>query len=704
MVPAAFVVLDALPLTATGKLDRAALPVPDPVGAMRRQGSRPPGTEGEKALCELFAEVLGVPSVGVDDSFFDLGGDSLGVARLLSRIQARLGADVGVRAVFETPTVAALARHLGEAPLPQPAAPKTGPAAPERLPLSFAQRRLWFLDQLDAGVAYNMPMLVRLRGEVDIAALRAALQDVVDRHEALRTVFIARDGEPEQRVLPPDQARAALTTVRVAASELERRIALAARHRFDLSTELPLRAVLFEDDRERHPHALLLVMHHIAADGWSLAPLMRDLSHAYAARKQGASPVLAPLPMQYAGFAAQQRERLGDVSDPGSPSSRELAYWKATLADLPGGLRLPRRRDRPAAPGPRAETVVRHMDAAGHARLVELARQHQATLFMVLHAALAVVLRRAGAGEDIAVGAPVAGRTGSAVDDVVGFFVNMLVLRTDLSGDPAVGELLARVRDADVAAFAHQDVPFEQVVQELNPVRSPGRHPLVDVVLALQNNARAELALPGAETRVEVVRTGAARFEVLVDVTDDDGPGGAPAGLAVTIEYQADVFERSMMRWLADALLRALDAMAAAPGARIGALDGLPELPPGAAEAVAPPDPAPEQRGYVAPRTNVERRLAAVWADALGVDRVGVHDNFFALGGNSLGAIRVAARITTAEQLPATAAQLFAAPTVAELARAIAGAPTHAGPRIPRLARVPRVRSAAPVRPASSED
>jgi nonribosomal peptide synthetase DhbF len=699
MVPSAIVTLDALPLTANGKLDRAALPAPEPVGTVRPGQGRPPGTEGEKALCELFAEVLGVPSVGIDDSFFELGGDSLRVARLLSRIQAVLGTEIGVRAVFETPTVAALARHLGQTRLPEPTVPDAGASVSDALPLSFAQRRLWFLDQVDAGVAYNMPILVRLRSEVDVEALRAALQDVVDRHEALRTLFTARDGEPEQLVVPAG-ARPELTTVRVAAAELDGRIARAARHRFDLSAELPFRAVLFTDDRDGHPYALLLVMHQIAADGWSLAPLLRDLSRAYAARNHGAPPDLPPLPGTYAGFATEQRERLGDRSDADSLSSRQLAHWKSTLNDLPGGLPLPRRWDRPAAPGPRAETVVRQVDAAGHARLVELARQHRATLFMVLHAALAVVLGRAGAGEDIAIGAPVAGRTGSAPDDVVGFFVNMLVLRTDLSGDPAVSELLARVREVDVAAFANQDVPFEHVVEELNPVRSPGRHPLVDVVLALQNNARAALALPGAQT-VEVVRTGAARFELLVDVTDDYGPGGVPAGIAVTVEYQAEVFERSVMEWLADALLRVLDAMATAPDTRIAALDGLPGLPHGSAEAMVPPAPAPVRHGYVAPRTDLERRLAAIWADALGVDRVGVHDNFFNLGGNSLRAVRVAARIATAEHLPATATQLFAAPTVAELARAVADAPTRAEPRIPRLPRLPRARSA---RAASGEE
>ncbi|MFJ6167602.1 amino acid adenylation domain-containing protein [Micromonospora orduensis] len=695
MVPAVVVAVDSLPLTANGKLDRAALPAHLPVGADGSGASRPPGTDAEKALCDLFAEVLGVPSVGVDDDFFDLGGDSLRVARLLSRIHTVLGAEIGVRAMFEAPTVAAVARRLDEvrgAATDQPPSTGSGSESAGRgTPLSFAQRRLWFLDQVDAGIAYNMPILVRLRGEVDTAALRVALQDLVDRHEALRTVFTVDDGEPEQRVLPAVRARLDVAVVRVADdAELAERVASAARYRFQLSAELPFRAVVFTVDADQPGAVLLLVMHHIAADGWSLAPLLHDLSGAYEARRAGVAPEL-PAPERHA-VGVDQRARIGDPSDPGSVAARQLAHWRSVLADLPGGLALPRLADRPAAPGPRAETVVRQVDPAVHARLVERGRRHRATLFMVLHTALAVVLRRAGAGDDIAVGAPIAGRT-VAPTDAVGFFVNMLALRTDLSDDPTLAELLARVREVDVAAFANQDVPFEQVVADLNPPRSPGRHPLVDVVLVLQNNARGGLAVAGVQSGVEVIRTGAARFELLVDVTDDYGPDRTPAGIAVTVEYQAEVFDRAVMEWLADALLRVLDAMAEAPQARLSDLDARLALPAGA-DAAAPPPRQPSGRPvHVAPRTELERRLAALWADALGVDRVGAHDNFFALGGNSLRAVRVAARIATAERLPATASHIFAAPTVAELARALTDAPTVATTPIPRLPRIPRVRS-----------
>jgi amino acid adenylation domain-containing protein len=569
-------------------------------------------------------------------------------------------------------------------------------ALPRRAPLTAAQRRLWLLDQLGAGSAYTQPVLVRLAGPADAAALSAALSDVVERHEPLRTVFAAQAGEPYALVLPADQIGPELTTIRIAAADLDTRVAELARHRFDLDREPPLRAALLVDDATGDPLALLLVMHHIAVDGWSLGPLLRDLSRAYAARAGGKPPDLPPLPIRYADLADHQRALLGDRSDPASVLSRQLAYWKAVLSGLPDGSQLPRRP--PTGAGPAAATVVRHVDAAGHGRLLRLARRYRGSLFMVLHAALAVVLNRAGAGTDLAIGTPVAGRSGQVTDELVGYFVNLLVLRCDLSGDPALGDVLARVREVDLDALAHRDVPFEQVVDELGPVRAPGRHPLVDVVLALQNNAPAELALPGAATTVEVLRPEAARFELLVDIADRYRPGGAPAGLTVTVEYRAEAFTGAFVDWLADALLHVLDAMAAAPDTPIGAIQGLPR-PPTDPDAVTTADhsPAPPPHDRVAPRTALERRLAAIWADALAVDRVGVRDNFFALGGNSLRAVRVAARITTAEGRPITAAQIVAAPTVAELAVLVAAGTADPPPRIPRLPRVPR-------RPATEPD
>ncbi|MHC3820570.1 amino acid adenylation domain-containing protein [Streptomyces sp. DT9] len=691
LVPAAFVVLDALPLTPSGKLDRAALPEPGAVAAVAGRAAEPAdGTAA--ALCELFAQVLRAEAVGPDDDFFALGGHSLLAARLLGRIRTVLGAEIDIRGLFEAPTPALLAPFVDTAPPVPPEAP-AGEAAPGGLPVSHAQHRLWFLDRTGAGAAYNLPMLVRLRGPVDAAALGDALAQVADRHEVLRTVFEEADGSPVRRVLGGAAGRPPLRQLRVAGDSLDREIEREARHRFDLGAEIPCRATLFTTPERPDEHALLVLVHHIAGDGWSLRPLFRDLSRAYAARVSGTGSGLEPLAVPYPEHARHQLGRLGSPADPHALAARQLRYWRKELDGLPdGGPLLPRRAGRPAVPGPDARVVVTRLDAPAHARIVESARSRGATLFMALHAALAAVLVRAGADEDLAVGAPVAGRAGDGgVEDVVGFFVNMLVLRTDLSGDPTAGELLARVRETDLAAFSHQDVPFEDVVGALNPPRSPGRQPFTDVVLALQNNARAEVALPGAEHGVEVVRTGAARFELLVDVTDSTASDGSPDGLTLTFEYRGQALEADFVQWLARALPETLEAAAAEPGTPLSRLVATP--PPrqagqGDRVTVATRRPSPADR----PMTALERETAAVWCEVLGVPSAGPYDDFFALGGNSLRAVRVVARLAAGR--PVTVAQLFAAPTVAAFAAELERVAALPGPAastpIPRRPRVPR--------------
>ncbi|MFJ8854796.1 amino acid adenylation domain-containing protein [Streptomyces sp. NPDC102437] len=691
LVPAVFVPLDELPLTPSGKLDRAALPEP-PTATAATGRAAVSGTAA--TLCELFAQVLHTHRVGPDDDFFALGGHSLLAARLLGRIRTVLGAEIDIRGLFEAPTPALLAPFVDTAPPVRPA-PGTVPGNTSgTLPVSHAQHRLWFLDRIGAGAAYNLPMLVRLRGAVDAAALDDALALVAGRHEVLRTVFEESDGSPVRRVLSGAAARPVFRQLRTAGDSMDREIEREARHRFDLCSELPVRATLFTSLERPDEHALLVLVHHIAGDGWSLRPLFRDLSRAYGARVDGADTAgLPPLLVQYAEHARHQLDRLGSPSDPHALAARQLTYWRKELDGLPAdGPLLPRRAGRPAVPGPDARVVVRRIDAAAHARVVESARARGATLFMALHAALATVLVRAGAGEDLAIGAPVAGRAGDAgVEDVVGFFVNMLVLRTDLSGDPTAAEVLARVRETDLAAFSHQDVPFEDVVGALNPPRTPGRQPFTDVVLALQNNARAEVALPGAEDGVEVVRTGAARFELLVDVTDSTSAEGAPDGLTLTFEYRGQALEAEFVQWLADALPEALEAAAAAPDTPLSRL-GLTSPPRQAGESDRIAVPVRRRSAPKRPMTAMEQEIAAVWCEVLGVPSAGPDDDFFALGGNSLRAVRAVARLGAGRQL--TVAQLFAAPTVAafavELERAVAlPAPAAASP-IPRRPRVPR--------------
>ncbi|MGW0673586.1 amino acid adenylation domain-containing protein, partial [Streptomyces sp. NPDC002746] len=404
LVPSAFVVLDVLPLTPNGKLDRAALPAPAPDTAV---GDRAPRTPQEQILCELFAEVLGVPRVGVDDDFFELGGHSLLATRLAARVRSVLGVEVGLRALFQAPTAAGLAEVLTEAGRTRPAL--TRRERPAAVPLSFAQRRLWFLHRMDGAAAtYHIPLALRLTGTLDHAALDAALADVVDRHESLRTVFPEVDGVPRQLVLDPAAVRPRTRLIQISEEDLPERLAEFARLPFDLENEAPLRAELFALAPDTH--VLLLVMHHIAGDGWSTGPLARDLAEAYTARCEGRVPHRRALPVQYADYTLWQRDLLGDAADRHSRFAEQLDHWKRQLADLPELLPLPTDRPRPAVAGGDGDHVALELSPELHASLLELARRSGASLFMVLQAALAALYTRLGAGTDIPIGSPIAGR------------------------------------------------------------------------------------------------------------------------------------------------------------------------------------------------------------------------------------------------------------------------------------------------------
>ncbi|MFF4118056.1 amino acid adenylation domain-containing protein, partial [Streptomyces sp. NPDC001714] len=572
MVPAAVVMLDALPLTVNGKLDRAALPAPDHTAAT---GGRGPATAAEEALCAVFADVLGLERVGADDDFFALGGHSLLVTRLAARVRTALGVDVRFQTVFEAPTPARLARHLALTGAP-PREPLTRRARPELPPLSFAQQRLWFLGQLEgASPSYNVPIALRMTGALDVTALESALRDVLGRHEALRTMFPAQDGRPYQRVVDLDDLDRALPVRHVDEADLDGLVAEEAAHAFDLATDIPLRARLFSLP-PGDEHVLVLLIHHIAMDGWSLAPLLRDLSHAYAARRRGRQPYWSPLPVQYADYALWQRANLGRTEDPDSPAARQLAFWRSALAGAPGELTLPTDRPRPAVAGADAHAITVDVPAEVHGRLTALARGRGVTLFMIMQSALAALLSRLGAGTDIPIGSPVAGRTDEALDDLVGFFVNTLVLRTDLSGNPTFTDLLDRVRATGLAAFAHQDVPFERLVEELAPARSLSRHPLFQVMLSGPNTPEAAVELPGVTTTPATASTPPrARFDLSVTVDETPGDTARPAALRLTLTAAADLFDPETAHRLADRLLRVLETVANDPAQRLSDLDVL---------------------------------------------------------------------------------------------------------------------------------
>ncbi|MFE7613870.1 condensation domain-containing protein, partial [Streptomyces celluloflavus] len=412
-------------------------------------------------------------------------------------------------------------------------------------PLSFAQRRLWFLHRLEGPSAtYNMPWALRLTGKLDVEALRAALADVVERHEALRTVFPETDGEPYQLILDPKDARPALDEVAAEESELRPQLDAAVRYAFDLSSEIPVRAWLYRLGESGDEFVLLLLIHHIACDGWSYAPLARDLMASYEARREGRAAELPELPVQYTDYTLWQRELLGDENDPESVLAEQVAYWKEQLAGLPEQIEPPFDRPRPAVSSQRGEILTFEWDAELHRKLSEVARAEGASLFMVLQAGLAVLLSRLGAGDDIPIGMPIAGRTDEALDDLVGFFVNTLVMRTDVSGNPSFRELLGRVRETALAAYANQDVPFEHLVEVLNPDRSPNHHPLFQILLALQNAPDGDLHLAGLEVDPFLVPMGTSRFDAFFSVTEKvDGVGG-PGGLSGFVEFSTDVFDR----------------------------------------------------------------------------------------------------------------------------------------------------------------
>ncbi|MBW3571292.1 MAG: amino acid adenylation domain-containing protein, partial [Gemmatimonadetes bacterium] len=555
MVPAAFVVLDALPATASGKIDRGALPDPEWADAARPFVS--PRTPVEAAVAHVWSAVLGVDAVGAEDDFFALGGHSLLATRVVVRMREGFGADLPLRALFEAPTVAGVAARIaadaqaaarvadawarlraGGSPDPLDRIPPRDPAAPA--PLSFAQERLWFLAQLEPGsTAYNMPFALRLAGALDAAALERALGTVVARHQALRTVFRAGDGGPEQVIVPAgavDLPADDLSGLDAAAREAEaRRRAQAEFHLpFDLSAGPLYRFALLRLAAEEN--VLLLTFHHAVMDGWSMDVLYRELGALYGAFARGRAAELPPLPVQYADFAAWQRAWLeGGVMD------AQAAFWRERMAGAPAVLDLPTDRPRPAAMPRRAERVRTRLPAELWTRIESLARAEGATPFMVLLAAVQALLARHAGQDDVVVGTPVAGRTRGETEGMIGMFVNAVALRTDVSGNPAFRALLARVRETALGAFAHQDVPFERLVAELATGRALNRAPVFQVMLTVQNADEGAPALPGLRTELLPSDQGHAKLDLLLNVRH------RADGVHAAIEYAAELWDAATM-------------------------------------------------------------------------------------------------------------------------------------------------------------
>jgi amino acid adenylation domain-containing protein/FkbM family methyltransferase len=566
MVPGAFVVLDSLPLSPNGKVDRNALPAPEQAAAA--DGYAAPRTPTEEVLAAVWAETLRLERVGARDDFFALGGHSLLAARLVSRVREVFGVEMPLRAVFEHPTVAGQAAVLEE--LRRDGAPPLPPVAPaERggaLPLSFAQERLWFLDRLHPGSAfYNVPSALRLSGALHAAALQRAVGGVVRRHESLRTVFREMEGAPRQLVAP--FRGFALPVCDLSGLAEEDREAEARRHAaadaarpFDLAAGPLLRVALLRLGGDEH--VLLLNVHHAVSDGWSMGVLLGELAELYGAHRDGREPALPELPVQYADYAVWQRRHLR-----GEALERQLAYWKGRLAGAPGLLELPLDRPRPAVQSFRGAHARLELPAGLLAGLQALARGGGATLYMVVLAAFQALLGRYAGSDDVVVGSPVAGRTRRETEGLIGFFVNTLVLRADLGGDPPFRELVARVREATLGAYEHQELPFERLVAELQPERALGHSPLFQVMFALADAGARAGGLPGLAVRGMDAGGDAVRFDLVLQVAPHAG------GIGALLQYGTDLFERATAERLLEHLRRVLEQAADHPDRPLSRLE-----------------------------------------------------------------------------------------------------------------------------------
>ncbi|KUH68799.1 non-ribosomal peptide synthetase [Mycolicibacterium novocastrense] len=725
MTPAAYVVIDEIPITAHGKIDRAALPEPDiDSGAAFRE----PADGTERRIADLFAELLERDRIGADDSFFDLGGHSLLATKLVAGVRSAFNVDIGVREVFELGTVAALAHRIDSASV------AGGPARPKLVPvphdgpllMSASQLRMWFQYRIDGpSPVNNIPFAARISGPCDTDAFVTAVRDVVARHEVLRTTYREIDGAPYQ-IVNGDLEVAVRRAHGAGDDWLDAELAKERRHVFDLEADPPVRAaVLATPDA----HVVSLVVHHIAADHWSAMVLFTDLLTAYRARRAGETPGFAPLPIQYADYAAWQAALLGETD---GPVAAQHDYWREQLAGLHEDPGLTPDFPRPPVLSGEGDAVEFAIDATTRAKLTELSQELGVTEFMLLQAAVAVALHKAGERPDIPLGTPVAGRTEAELDQLVGFFINIVVLRNDLTDNPTLREVLRRARDTALGAYAHQDLPFDQVVDAVSPARSLSRNPLFGVVVHVRE------ALP-ADQVIESRPDGDTTFTALeppFDVAHADlsvNFFGAEDGYRGHVIYRTDLYRRSTAERFVRWLNRVLAAFADDPGQRVRDVQiadaeerrRIARFSAAASASVLDlwRDPVAigvvgdvyehvvdetgadlratgrrgrwtadgeleyietvERRRPSAPgpaepvRTETERVLATLLADIVNVPEVNRTDDFFELGGDSILAVQLAARARDAG-LAVTARMVFEHPTIHELATKVdAGAETE---------------------------
>ncbi|HEX8242631.1 MAG TPA: condensation domain-containing protein, partial [Longimicrobium sp.] len=556
MIPASFVLLGELPLTPNGKVDRRALPAPEGSAADAPAARVEPRTQVEQVLAQIWAQLLNRPHVGVNENFFELGGHSLLAVQVISRVRQALQVDVALGELFTRPVLADFARGLETAARAE--LPPIEPATRDgRLPLSFAQQRLWFLEQLGSlGNTYHIPMRRRLRGTLDRDALVRALDGIVARHEALRTVFAQVDGVPEQRIVPAEAGGFHLVEHHLdgeadADVELRRLAGEEAREPFDLERGPLIRGRLLRlapDD-----HVLLLTMHHIVSDGWSMGVLADELSALYAAHAGGTEARLPALPVQYADYAAWQRRWVE-----GEVLQAQTDYWTRTLAGAPELLELPTDHPRPAQQNLAGAAVRLELDTELAAGLKALGQRHGTTLFMTLLAGWAAVLGRLSGQDEVVVGTPTANRGRREIEGLIGFFVNTLALRVDLAERPTMAALLRQVKRRALEAQQNQDIPFEQVVELVQPARSLAHTPLFQVMFTWQNTPRETLELPALTLApLERSRRGTTKFDLSLTLFEWEGR------IAGGVEYAAALFDRATVERSLEYLRRVLEGMVA---------------------------------------------------------------------------------------------------------------------------------------------
>ena len=663
-VPSALVELDALPLSANGKVDRLALSQRQDSPERESNTYLPPRTEAERQLVAIFSEVLCLEQFGVDENFFEVGGNSLLAGQTIARVRRRFKIDAPITWLFELPCARDLAHRLETAVKDETIDPPLARVSRDKpLPLSSAQHRLWFLDQLEPGNhAYNLAHAMEISGELDVNALRQSFDALVERHEILRTRFVDLDGTPYQQIDLSAQADwqlldlSKLPTDRREA-EARQLLETESRRPLDLAAGPMLRVMLLQLDAERF--LLLFTLHHIISDGWSAEIFARELGAFYEAFTLNTASSLTELTVQYADFAAWQREEFAR----GALQS-QIAYWKEHLADAPPVLNLPTdyiRTEEESYRGAK-ETLSLRADLAN--RLKALGRAHDATLFMTLLAAFNVMLARYSGDKDIVVGTPVAGRTRVEVEPLVGMFVNTLPLRAKVSPEQTVGELISTVRQASLAAYTNQDVPFETLVNELQSDRSSGHDPIFQVTFALQSGRTPVPQLGNLNVQALELHSDTTKFDLSLGVID----GGEDLSLVIT--YRTNLFAAESVRLMLADFQLLLEAFAANPAQQLCDLPALTWIPKQSA-AHRPAATFTEPAQYIAPSTPIEEKLVSIWTEVLAIERIGVEDNFFMLGGHSLMATQLIGRIRNAFGYELPLRRLFQTPTVSGLAKAI---------------------------------